>query len=281
MADDTTPNDINDVGTAGPLDDVYHRVAADAERLKINLTCDELATLAAENDWGSSELEVIAVMFGHLARKGREAAVATMLRLSRLPRREPKAFEGFDFTRIQGRDAAALEKLSALANLNAGRNIAFIGPHGIGKTHLAQAYGRECCKQGHKTYFLKATELRDRLTKASKEGSSARLVNSLVKPSCLIIDEVGRCTFDRPCTNLFFDIINRRYEKEGPNTLILTSNFSVVNWDEFFTGDEALLCMLDRMFDRATVFMMKGPSYRGADLETFAVEAVAKAIKMK
>ena len=73
---------------------------------------------------------------------------------------------------------------------------------------------------------------------------------ALVKPSCLIIDEVGRCTFDKPCTDLFFDIVDRRYEKEGPNTMILTSNTSTNNWDEFFTGDDTLLCTLDRLFDR-------------------------------
>ena len=43
-------------------------------------------------------------------------------------------------------------------------------------------------------------------------------------------------------------------------------------WDEFFTGDETLLCALDRVFDRATVFMMKGASFRGAELETLTVE---------
>lgn len=103
---------------------------------------------------------------------------------------------------------------------------------------------------------------------------------ALVKPSCLIIDEVGRCTFDKPCTDLFFDIVDRRYEKEGPNTMILTSNTSTNNWDEFFTGDDTLLCTLDRLFDRASVFVMKGASFRGAELEIFSVESSPTATKM-
>lgn len=53
---------------------------------------------------------------------------------------------------MRGRDAAALRKLSALSNLRARKNMAFIGPGGIGKTHLAQAYGRACCLEGFKTY---------------------------------------------------------------------------------------------------------------------------------
>ena len=48
-----------------------------------------------------------------------------------------------------------------------------------------------------------------------------------MKPSCLIVDEIGRCSFDRECTDMFFDIVDRRYEKEGPNTMIVTSNTPV------------------------------------------------------
>ena len=71
-------------------------------------------------------------------------------------------------------------------------NVAFVGPGGIGKTHLAQAYGRECCMRGLKTYYIKATELRDRFQKAVQRGNTSRVVSSLVKPnilkSCSIVD---------------------------------------------------------------------------------------------
>lgn len=170
-------------------------------------------------------------------------------------------------------------QLPSLSNLHARKNIAFIGPEGIGKTHLAQAYGNKCCELGYKTYYLKATELKAKLEKAIAENRAESVVNSMVKPSCLIIDEVGRRRLDSECTNLFFDIVDRRYEKEGPNTLILTSNTPTNQWGDFFTGDDALLCALDRLFDRALVFMMKGPSYRGRECEVFSVEAVASVIK--
>ena len=76
-----------------------------------------------------------------------------------------------------------------------------------------------------------------------------------------------RCMFDKACTDLFFGIIDRRYEKDMPNALIPTSNTSVNNWDEFFTGNETLLRALDRVFDRATAFMMKSANLRGTNLE--------------
>lgn len=164
-----------------------------ASRLGIAVGAEELATLASDLDLGDGEMAAVAATFSYLAEKRRLASIETLLRLSRLPRREPKTFEGFDFSRIQGRDAAALGKLPSLADLYAHRNVAFIGPGGIGKTHLAQAYGREFCMRGLKTYYIKATELRDRFQKAVQRGNPSRVVSSLVKPSCLIVDEVGRC----------------------------------------------------------------------------------------
>ena len=134
---------------------------------------------------------------------------------------------------------------------------------------------------GLKTYYIKATELRDRFQKAVQRGNTSRVVSSLVKPSCLIVDEVGRCVYDRPCTDLFFDGVDSRYEKEGPNAMVLTSNIAPSGWDEFFTGDDTLLCALDRLFDKASVFVMRGPSYRGRGLDTYSVEAVPQAVKVR
>lgn len=261
--------------------DPYGTVCEAASRLGLPLEAAELAALASDHDMGGAELAALATTLSYLAEKRRLASIETLLRLSRLPRKEPKTFDGFDFSRIQGRDAGALAKLPALADLYARRNIAFIGPGGIGKTHLGQAYGYECCMRGMKTYYIKASELEDRLRRAVLRGNASRVVGSLVKPSCLIIDEIGRCEFDKACTDLLFDVIDRRYEKEGPNTMILTSNAAPSTWDQFFTGDDTLLCALDRVFDKASVFMMRGPSYRGRGLDTFSVEAVPQATKQR
>ena len=189
---------------------LYGRIGANAASLGVALAPEELAELAVRHDMGEDELAALDAVFAYLAEKRHDQVIETLLKLSRLPQKAPKTFEGFDFGRIRGRDAAALRRLPALSNLHARKNLAFIGPGGIGKTHLAQAYGRECCLNGYKTYYLKATELRDKLKKAAESGSTSRAVASLVKPSCLIVDEVGRCTFDRACTDLFFDVVDRR-----------------------------------------------------------------------
>lgn len=74
---------------------------------------------------------------------------------------------------------------------------------------------------------------------------------------------------------MFFDLVDRRYEKEGPHTIIFTSNKQPNEWAEYFDGNDDLMCSLDRIFDRASIFDIKGESYRGRACTTYAVEASA------
>ena len=91
------------------------------------------------------------------------------------------------------------------------------------------------------------------------------LLASLVRPSCLIIDEVGHCEFDKENTRLFFDMVDRRYQKDGYYNMVFTSNRDPARWQENFSENDSLLCALDRIFDDAIVFAMKGESFRASD----------------
>ena len=165
-----------------------------------------------------------------------------------------------------------LKTLPSLASIYSHRHLAFIGPAGTGKTHLAQAFGYACCQHGMKTYFIKASELRDRFTAARRTGKTDSCLSGLVRPSCLIIDEIGHCAFDKENTRLFFDLIDRRYNKEGNFNMVFTSNKNPALWREDFDEDTTLLCALDRIFDDATVFKLRGESFRGKKLETVSVQ---------
>lgn len=244
-----------------------------SKHLKLDMSGMELAKFAAEHKYSADQVKAVLDVMHYLDDKKHENTINTLLRLSKLPTKVPKTFETYDFSRVHGKDVTALKNLSALSEVNAGMNIAFIGPPGVGKTHLAEAYGRECCLHGMKTYFLKASELNDKFTTARRFSRESGAIASLVKPTCLIIDEIGRCAFDEENTNMFFDMVDRRYEKEGPNTMIFTSNKQPGAWGEYFTGQDDLLAALDRIFDNANVFDIKGNSYRGRACTTYAVEA--------
>lgn len=251
----------------------FERIRAEIEGLKIDCYSEGLTKFIDSEGMSIEQIEALEKVFGFLNQQKQKTIKNTLLKMSRLPLKSPKTFEQFDFGRISGKNVELLRNLQALTSVNAGQNIAFIGPQGVGKTHLAMAYGRECCNQGYKTYFLKATELNQRLMDAVKYGKESKVINSLVKASCLIIDEIGRCIFNIESTRMFFDIVDRRYNKEGPNIMIFTSNITPDKWNDFFSEDSTLLCALDRIFDNARVFVIKGDSFRGKKLETIAIES--------
>jgi DNA replication protein DnaC len=251
----------------------YDNIEKSIDVLHLNLSIEELAKLSEENSLTPNQMAAFDLLLEHLREKKIQTTINTLLKMSRLPLKNPKTFDNFDFSIVKGKNIDRLKALPSLAAIHAHKNLAFIGPAGIGKTHLAQAFGYECCKHGLKTYFIKASELRDKFTTARRAEKTASMLTSPVRPPCLIIDEIGHCEFDTENTRLFFDLIDRRYSREGSNCMIFTSNMQPDTWSDFFTEDSSLLCALDRIFDDASVFIIKGDSYRGKNLETFKLQA--------
>ena len=254
------------------LEDLYSKIDTAFKTLKLNYTSRALAQLALAKNLNEEQILAISIMLDDLVEKRHIVAVDTLVKLSRLPVKNPKTFANYDFSLVHGKNPEVLQNLSALSEVYADTNIALIGPAGVGKTHLAQAYGRACCEAGMKTYFIKASELNEKFSNARKYDREDGCKNSLVKPTCLIIDEMGKARFDQYNTEMLFDVIDRRYEKEGPQTTIVTSNIQPSEWTQYFTGDDNLLCALDRLFDKAEIINIKGNSYRGRKCQTFSAE---------
>ena len=249
----------------------YDNIEKSIGVLHLNLSIEELAKLSEENSLTPNQMAAFDLLLEHLREKKIQTTINTLLKMSRLPLKNPRTFGNFDFSMLRGRDTAKLKSLQTLSAIHTHKNLAFIGPPGTGKTHLAQAFGYECCQQGLKTYFIKMSELKDRFMNAIQVGKTSSVINGLVRPSCLIIDEVGHCVLDRQCTQMFFDLVDRRYHKEGCYNMVFTSNKGPNDWAANFDERPSLLCALDRIFDNANVFTLKGNSYRGKELENFAV----------
>jgi DNA replication protein DnaC len=100
-----------------------------------------------------------------------------------------------------------------------------------------------------------------RMAKAMQEGKLAREMNNLVRPTLLILDEVGYLALDPVQASLLFQVIANRYDKGQP--VILTSNKAFSDWGEVFAGDVVMAsAALDRLLHRSTVINVRGDSFR-------------------
>jgi DNA replication protein DnaC len=76
----------------------------------------------------------------------------------------------------------------------------------------------------------------------------------------LIIDEFGYIKFNEKQANLFFQIINKCYER---NSIIITSNLTFTKWKEVLNNDEGLTtAILDRLIHHSYLINITGESYR-------------------
>lgn len=87
---------------------------------------------------------------------------------------------------------------------------------------------------------------------------------------------MGHCEFDKENTRLFFDLVDRQYNKEGNFNIVFTSNKNPSEWRGNFNEDDAMRCAIDRIFNTATVIIIKGNSFRGANCETYLLCAIHK-----
>ena len=107
--------------------------------------------------------------------------------------------------------------------------------------------------------FTTATALLSVLAKAESEGTLAEKLIEFSKPKLLIVDELGYLPFERRAAHLFFQLVNRRYEK---GSLLITTNQRVSEWGTVF-GDEVLAtAILDRLLHHSHTLMISGESYR-------------------
>ena len=135
---------------------IYDEIQSMTSYLKLSITSQEIAQFCADKVLNDEQIQAIADFLNHMKELRYTHLVEMLTTMSRIPSREPKTFENFDFSRIHGKNVDALKNLSSLSTLYAHKNLAFIGPQGVGKTHLAMAYGRLCFENEYKSYFLKA-----------------------------------------------------------------------------------------------------------------------------
>jgi len=170
-----------------------------------------------------------------------------------------KRLADFDFKYQPSLDKAAIREMASLRFIRNAENIVFLGPPGVGKTHLAIGLGIEAIEAGFKVCFANASNLVEKLEAADKANRLDEKLRELSKFHLLIVDEMGYLPFNDYGAHCFFQLISRRYEKAA---MIFTSNKSFGEWGDIFRDHVIASAILDRVLHHCVTVNIKGESYR-------------------
>jgi DNA replication protein DnaC len=173
-----------------------------------------------------------------------------------------KTIEGFDFSFQPGLREKELIKLASLDFIEKKENIVFLGPPGVGKTHLSIGLGVKACIARYRVLFSAAQKLIEELSIAERDGSIMEKLLAYSRLHLLVIDELGYMPISRQQANLLFRLISIRYER---GSTILTSNYAFEEWGRIFDDQVVAAAIIDRLVHHAHIFPINGSSWRIKD----------------
>ena len=226
--------------------------------LRLSAAADELIKLLAEAEANEmSYLSFADRLAEHELVQRQDKRVSRNRKMAAFP--AEKRLEGFDYrhqTTITKRQVNALLDFQFIDERN---NLVFIGPPGVGKTHLAIGIGYKAVEAGYRVLFRNALDLVEELELAEMKGELKKRVSALAKYDLLIIDELGYLPMTRQARYNLFQLINSLYEYRS---IILTTNKDFTSWGEFFHDDNVAVPIIDRVIHHSHIFMLGGESYR-------------------
>ncbi len=216
---------------------------------------DSLLEQAAKKE--PSYAEFLDEVLGSEVDARRTRYLRARLQLAHLP--FVKTFDQFDFGFQPSVDERQIRELRSLRFVSEASNLIFLGPPGVGKTHLSVAFAEAAIQAGFGAYFITAHDMVTDLGRAYREGRLDRRMRVYLAPKVLVIDEMGYLPLDDLGATIFFQLVSARYER---GSIILTSNKSYGDWGSIFGDPIIATAILDRLLHHSTTVNIRGESYR-------------------
>jgi DNA replication protein DnaC len=165
----------------------------------------------------------------------------------------------YDFKHPKQVDKALVLKAASLDFVRDKANLVFVGPSGVGKTHLSNAIGQLACLRGMRVRFVTAADLVNDLVASQARNTLAKRIHAWTTPDLLIVDELGYLGFDARGADLLYQVINRRYQRAST---VITTNLPFKDWGKLFHNQAAASAIADRLVHKGIIIKIAGASFR-------------------
>jgi DNA replication protein DnaC len=165
----------------------------------------------------------------------------------------------YDFSRPKSIDRDVVERAATLDFVRERTNVVFVGPSGVGKTHLANALGYLACIEGFRVRFTLAADLVNDLVAAQTRNTLSKRLAAWAGYDLVLIDELGYLSFDSRGADLLYQVFNKRYLRAAT---VVTTNLAFKEWGQLFHNAAAATAIADRLVHRGLLVRIAGKSVR-------------------
>ena len=243
-------------------DNLQARLDRDLAELKLPVIAESYREVLAEAARkGSSFLEILALLIAMEQAAREQRALERRLREARLPK--PKTLAEYDFKFPKQIPKAVILRLFDCGFIQQHECAVLIGPTGTGKSHLLTALGYTAVERGYSVRHTRVVDMINHLTAAQINGSLGSTLRSYVRPSLLLLDELGYLPIDKRGADLLFQVVAARYEV---GSIVISTNRPFREWGKLFDVDNILAtALIDRLMHHGEGIVIQGTSFRMKD----------------
>jgi DNA replication protein DnaC len=243
----------------------YDQLIANLKRLQLRHAANNLDALLREaTQLKLGHLGFLARVVGNEVLARSETATNRRIQEANFP--ELCRIEDYDFKAQPSLDRKVILDLAELGFLDRCEAVFFLGPSGVGKSHLSVGLGVRACAAGYPVLYVRAYDMLKHLFASMADETFDDVLEYYCRPDLLIMDEVGNhpansLVPERNYAGVFYELVHQRYRR---GSTVLVSNLGVNDWASVLGTPGLVATALDRLLEGAHIvaFPPDAPSYR-------------------